>query len=416
MCMKGGTRKRGKTWSYYFDAATIDGKRKKKEKGGFRTKKEAETALAQALSEYNHSGLTFEPSSISVSDYLDYWMNEHCVPNLSENTVATYRSIIENHLKPQFGGFHLSALQSASIQKYINTLKQQGFSKSSITVILCILSASIKYAIEPMHYIKDNPCTAVRVGTCPKEPKKRVVLTSEEYQRMIDLFPFGNRYYMMLVIGWNCGMRIGECTGLVWEDIDLSSKTISVQRQIVYSKINDRYEYIRILPKYNSIRKIKFGDTLLHTLNAEKKRQQENELLYGSEYTVYYVEAVISNGFEKLCVRSCKKSQIGNRKRIYPVCIDENGKLNTKFNFNICQNKIRVQVKPGFDFHALRHTHATKLIESGVNVKSVQTRLGHKNITTTLNTYTHHTDIMDQEAADIFESVVNGSIPCLPPR
>ena len=64
--MKGGTRKRGKTWSYYFDAATIDGKRKKKEKGGFRTKKEAETALAQALSEYNHSGLTFEPSSISI--------------------------------------------------------------------------------------------------------------------------------------------------------------------------------------------------------------------------------------------------------------------------------------------------------------------------------------------------------------
>lgn len=50
--MKGGTRKRGKTWSYYFDTAQIGGKRKKIEKGGFRTKKEAETALAKAIAEY----------------------------------------------------------------------------------------------------------------------------------------------------------------------------------------------------------------------------------------------------------------------------------------------------------------------------------------------------------------------------
>ena len=66
--MKGGTRKRGKSWSYYFDAATIGGKRKKIEKGGFRTKKEAEAALAKALTEYDNSGQVFTPSEISVSD------------------------------------------------------------------------------------------------------------------------------------------------------------------------------------------------------------------------------------------------------------------------------------------------------------------------------------------------------------
>ena len=65
--MKGGTRKRGKTWSYYFDTAQINGKRKKIEKGGFRTKKEAETALAKAIAEYESSGQVFQPSTISVS-------------------------------------------------------------------------------------------------------------------------------------------------------------------------------------------------------------------------------------------------------------------------------------------------------------------------------------------------------------
>ena len=52
--MTGGTRKRGATWSYYFDLGKIDGKRQKKEKGGFKTKKEAETALAKAINEYNN--------------------------------------------------------------------------------------------------------------------------------------------------------------------------------------------------------------------------------------------------------------------------------------------------------------------------------------------------------------------------
>lgn len=69
--MQGGVRKRGTTWSYYFDLGKIDGKRKKKEKGGFRTKKEAEQALASAMNEYNNAGTVFEASNITVSDYLD---------------------------------------------------------------------------------------------------------------------------------------------------------------------------------------------------------------------------------------------------------------------------------------------------------------------------------------------------------
>ena len=82
--MKGGTRKRGKTWSYYFDAAQVGGKRKKIEKGGFRTKKEAETAVAKAIAEYESSGQVFQPSTISVSDYPDFWYEQYCVSNLAE--------------------------------------------------------------------------------------------------------------------------------------------------------------------------------------------------------------------------------------------------------------------------------------------------------------------------------------------
>lgn len=92
--------------------------------------------------------------------------------------------------------------------------------------------------------------------------------------------------------------------------------------------------------------------------------------------------------------------------------LDENGELTTKNSFAYCQRVIRQELGINFDYHSLRHTHATKLIEAGANVKAVQQRLGHKNIVTTMNTYVHHTDEMAQTAADLFESVVNG----LPPK
>ena len=106
--MTGGVRKRGKTWSYYFDMGKVDGKRKKKEKGGFRTKKDAEAALTKALNEYNNAGITFEPSEISVADYLDYWFENYCRMNLKYNTYMGYLRIIENHLNTTWDILELS--------------------------------------------------------------------------------------------------------------------------------------------------------------------------------------------------------------------------------------------------------------------------------------------------------------------
>ena len=114
--MTGGTRKRGSTWSYYFDLGKVNGKRQKKEKGGFKTKKEAEAALAKAINEYNNAGAVFEPSEITVSDYLDQWYDLYCKPNLKYNTQVGYLRIIEGHLKPKFGKYRLKAITSAILQ------------------------------------------------------------------------------------------------------------------------------------------------------------------------------------------------------------------------------------------------------------------------------------------------------------
>lgn len=97
------TRKRGKTWQYQFEAAKIEGKRKQITKAGFKTQKEALEAGTKALAEYNNSGLHFEPSEISVSDYFDYWYENYVCLELKINTQKSYKNYIENHIKPNLG-------------------------------------------------------------------------------------------------------------------------------------------------------------------------------------------------------------------------------------------------------------------------------------------------------------------------
>ena len=81
-------RKRGNSYQYAFEAAKVDGKRRQITKSGFKTKAEAEKAGIKAYNEYNNTGHSFTPQTMSYSDYLDYWLKEHCEVNLKYHTIA----------------------------------------------------------------------------------------------------------------------------------------------------------------------------------------------------------------------------------------------------------------------------------------------------------------------------------------
>ena len=418
--MNGNVRKRGNSWSYCLELGVIDGKRKRKEKSGFKTKREAEKALIAALNEFNHTGNVYDPVEVTVSDYLDQWYELYCKVNLKYNTQVGYLQIIKNHLKPRFGVYKLRAVTSAMLQEYANELKTHGYARSHIVGILTTFSAALNYAVEPLHYIQQNPMSYVKFPKVERKPRERIILTLDEWNQIIDRF-HGTRYYIPLMIGFYTGLRISEAFALTWDDIDLDNRTIFVNKQVVKRNFGADVRkvveqkgkkelrsswYFGSTKTPTSVRTIKFGETLYQALKAEQVSQKKNELKYGEYYTVHVLKKETDEKgndlFRIVPVQKCVEVQLP---RVRMVCVAENGQYTSTDSFKYCSRVIHSELQLAFNYHSLRHTHATLLIEGGANIKDVQMRLGHTNISTTLQTYVHDTDKLMQESVDIFERV-----------
>lgn len=412
--MTGGVRKRGSTWSYYFDLGTIDGKRKKKEKGGFRTKKEAEAALAKAINELNTTGQVFEASSITVAEYFDYWYDNYCSMNLKLGTMRQYRMTIDNHIKPSLGQYRLKALQPAVLQQYINDLKKQGYSQKTVAQIRDTISSALSYAVQPMQYIQFNPCQQIKLPKFEKQESKRYLITPDDFQRIIEAFPPGTPYYLPLMIGYYTGLRVNECCALTWDDIDLENHMISVNKTLLKLKRqnpDDSIWHFNEPKSETSRRTVLFGDTLYYALAAAKEQKQISRQEHGGEFIeCYYRELKFSNGYTDLQLVSHKVSEECKLPIADMVCVRDNGSYITSDPIqDSVQRTINQKLEIPFNFHSLRHSHATYLIENGASVKDVQERLGHANTAITMNIYVHNTDSKRQETVDIFEKAVDKS-------
>lgn len=376
--MKGSIRKRGSTWYYSFDIGIIDGKRKRKEKGGFRTKAECEKALRIALNEFEQTGLIFTASEITFNEYLNLWYNDYVLINCKYGTADYYKRIINSHLKPYFKEIKLKQLNPAILQKFLNYKMINGYSKSSVSNFYGVLSGALKYAVYPCNFIKENPMTYVNIPKYDekiKETSDLKIISYDNFNKILERFPFGSSFYIPLQIAFHTGMRGGEVTALKWENVDLENKIISVNYTLV-SKGKGIFELGTPKTK-SSYRKIDIGDTLVSILKKHKLYQKENKLKYGSYYT--------NSDF---------------------VCTKENGELVTTDSLKYLSRVVNYDLKIPFNFHSLRHTHATMLIENGANIKTVQKRLGHSKLSTTMDTYAHVTDKMKTEAVNILENII----------
>lgn len=415
--------KHGDKWQYRFEVAAIAGKRKRVSKSGFKTKKEAVEAGTKALAEYNESGQSFQVSNISVADYLDNWMDTYCKMNLKYNTQVGYLYTLENHLKPSLGMYRLKALTPSTIQEFVNGLKMHGLSKASVVGIFSTLSAALDYAVEPLKYILYNPCNNVRI---PKfehgKNNQRYIITPEQFSQITKRFPEDSNFYIPLMIDYYTGVRISECFGLTWNDVDFEARTITINKALlkrnygvdvrdVLKKKGKKEEksawYFNSTKTFKSNRVIQFGETLYRALKKAHDKQMSNCDFYGEYYTRIYKKPELDEKGDTIYrLVEVEAGVPCTLETVDMLNVKENGQLLSMDSMKYCNRIIHYELNIMFNYHSLRHTHATTLVENGANIKDVQERLGHCNIETTLNTYTHNTDYLRSQSVDIFENAV----------
>lgn len=415
-------------WEYRFEAGKVDGKRKQISKAGFKTKKEAELEGNKALNEYNNSGLAFEPSEISVADYFEYWINNYCKLNTADSTLSTYRNIIKNHILPRIGKYKLKAVSTMVLQEMINDLYiRRGFTREFYANILKVIKGAFSYAKVTAKLIQVNPAADVSL---PKpqvdedaEEDDIIVLSKSDISRILERFKDSTASYYAILTAYYTGMRVGEVFGLTWDCIDFEKKQITVNKIVKKIEINGKTSdaqgkrgirgksqtrwYLGACKTPSSYRTISIGDTLVNALKEYKQWQEANKEDYGEFYTRHYLQEEITETNRK--VKRIIPIQDTNvelpLEKVELAFVKENGEYRGTDTVRYPSKIINYELGIQFNFHALRHTHATMLIEGGAPIKSVSKRLGHSTVKTTMELYVHETEKMIEDTVNTFEAV-----------
>lgn len=362
--MKGHVRKRGKTWSYTFEIGKLDGKRKQKSKGGFRTKSEAQDALRKALNDFDNGYV--EQTQETFGEYLMDWLEQVKIDN-KINTYYRYRGVINEHVKRTLGGIKLIELKPIHIDNLLREKKKAGLSGSTLQLIYTIINTPLNRA-EKLRLINNNPC---RYVDRPKRQKfKANVLSIEEVQSIFSHLNNGKYYdyimYIALSIELELGLRRGELAGLQYENVDFENNVINIEDNLIYSN----GQVFLVTPKTDdSTRSLYVSNDLMKLIKKHKSIQAENKLRYGKNY----VKNKFNDEYKNFVLTW------ENGKNVHP------NYLTNKFKKILKACKLNDAVR----FHDLRHTNATLLLQNDIDFKVIQERLGHSIISTTMDLYAH---------------------------
>jgi len=313
---------------------------------------------------------------ITFSDWLKRWYQDYVLTRTRSRTADSYRSEIRNHIVPALGQIRLSRLSPQHLQDYYSKALASGklesgagLSRRTVLYHHRIISKALKHAVR-MGVLSHNPAEMVDP---PRLIRREItILAPRNIPRFLEAI-WESIYSVLFYTAFATGMRLGELLALTWEDIDLERGFISVTKALSKRggvKIEDtKTDYGR--------RRIEISSSLLRVLREHRSAERAKGETLG----------------RPLEETDLVFSYPGNR----PL---DPSTITHKFT-----EVIRRAGLPCLTFHGMRHTHASILIASGVDIKSVSARLGHASASFTLDTYGHLLP-GSRTAADKFDEVV----------
>lgn len=319
-------------------------------------------------------GTYFEPTRLTVKEWLEKWLDEYVALSAKPLTLAAYRSSSNTHIIPALGKIPLKSLNPTQIQEFYNSLtREKGLSAKTVKNVHGILHEALDQAVK-LRYIGLNASDAC---TLPRVEKKELQpLTEEEIAAFLREIAEGEPLKNLFTVALFTGMREGEVCGLSWDSVDFINGTITVKQQLCREKKKDSQLYIGS-PKNDKSRTLTVAPFIMEILRETYRQQNqwrktagaawENEwnLVFTTETGRYIIPQTAFRRFKRIA------EKIG---------------------------------RPDARFHDLRHTFAVTSIQEGDDIKTVQENLGHATASFTLDVYGHVSEKMKKESAARMQS------------
>ncbi|EOK16327.1 site-specific integrase [Enterococcus faecalis] len=370
------TKKDGST-AYMFNAYLgidpLTGKSKRTTKRGFRTQKEAKLALAQLQLEIESGGFVKQDYS-RFKDVYELWYAQY-VNSVKKSTAQRVEYYFVKQILPIFGELKINKITPAFCQNAVN----EWFSTSRSCSALKIYTSKVFGFAINQHLITDNPMNRIimprKQRTLPKL-KEQKFLDKEQLNNLLSVIQSNETYqsFVMFRLLAFTGIRKGELLALVWEDINLQEETLSINKSV--SSLIDG-PIITSTKTIASERKISIDPPTLDYLKIWKLKQKKLLLSRGIRVKSNDRQLIFSNQKNEILYHNYLKEILDK----YP------------------EYQITV--------HSFRHTHSSLLFEAGASIKQVQERLGHADIKTTLDIYTHVTKSVEKDTPNIFLKYMN---------
>lgn len=361
----------------------LDGKKDRVKKQGFKLKGDAEKYVTDLLTKKGHGYIIDCSSNILFKDFVLEWFEDYKSISLAISTRACYIGRINKHIIPLLGHYKLSEISNTIIQRFYNTLIKNNMKPSAAKKIFDILTGCFKYA-KKQKLIYEMPTDIDKLK--PATPK--VKYWSKEEANYFLEYMKGSYLLTPILTAVLTGLRVGEICGLRWCDIDFDKSTLSVNNQVVCDVLEKKIVFTSVLKTATSYRKITIPNLLLEHFKSIKAEVNATN----KDFIV-----LDSNG-----LMSSPKNLSMNFNRYVSKFKDT---LDDKLNDNSNNDYSNYMQLKQISFHGLRHTHATLLIFYGENAKVVSDRLGHKDVTVTLNAYTHVMSKMKQNTAMLLDDI-----------
>lgn len=322
------------------------------------------------------------PGNYLFSEWLDVWQSE-ILPNTARGaTRESYYRNIEKHIKPALGDLYLRQIRTVDIQAMINKAQKKGnYMPWTLNKMKNIVSGAFTAAMaQSPPLVAVNPCKGVKTPKITQKPIR--VLSEEEQLQFMDAIK-GSRFETLFVFALATGMRRGEIVALTWDCIDFKKMQITVKSNVV--RVMDMETKITSLVEGETksdagARKVPILPNLAPALAAHKQEQDTIRKLAGSAW---------NDGNLVFC------STVGTWLEPRRIQTDLD-KINDELGFD------------RFGIHTFRHTYATRMLEKEVPPKVVSEILGHADVKTTLQIYSHVFDSTAHEQAAKLDGLFAG--------